>query len=144
VWNVATGTVSKVLSGHHGRIYSATFSPDGRLVATASDDRTVRIWSVETGKVKRVIVGHEQRVTDAVFTSDGSRLLTSAEDGTFRQWAIGEVSLLSGAELRNRVCESILSAPAAQMFSVDQMKQPVLEGLTDDMQNPCERTKPFK
>ena len=46
------------LNGHDGPVYSVAFSPDGRRVATAADDRTARIWDVETGRELHRLIGH--------------------------------------------------------------------------------------
>ncbi|MFF4402740.1 WD40 repeat domain-containing protein [Streptomyces sp. NPDC001480] len=49
LWHVANGTEQAVLTGHTDGVYNCTFSPDGTLLATASDDRTVRLWRVTDG-----------------------------------------------------------------------------------------------
>ena len=46
IWETATGRLLAVLSGHHARLRSAMFSPDGRRIITASDDASARIWDV--------------------------------------------------------------------------------------------------
>jgi WD domain, G-beta repeat len=49
VWNASTGQVIANLEGHTDRVFSAAFSPDGRLVVTASADQTARVWNAATG-----------------------------------------------------------------------------------------------
>ena len=62
----------KKLNGHTNALTSARFSPDGRLVATASMDHDVRLWKVKTAKtVLPVLSGHFAAVSDARFSDDG-------------------------------------------------------------------------
>jgi WD40 repeat protein len=65
-----------VLKGHTAPVVGADFSPDGRLVVTASSDKTARLWEAETGKEVRVLKGHTSGVFSAVFSPDGKRLAT--------------------------------------------------------------------
>ena len=75
-----------VLFGHRGVVYAAAFSPDGRRILTASDDRTARIWDAATGAPLAVLAGHGGPVYAAVFSPDGRRIVTASEDGTARLW----------------------------------------------------------
>ena len=60
---------------HAERIRSATFSPDGRIIATAGDDNIARLWSAETGRELHLL-RHHGPVYQAEFNADGTRLLT--------------------------------------------------------------------
>ena len=81
-----------VLRGHTAVIYSATFSPDGRRIVSASRDKTVRIWNAATGECIRTLEGHTWYVNSASFSPDGHRIVSASEDNTVRIWdaATGE------------------------------------------------------
>ena len=77
------------LYGHRGPVRSVAFSPDGRFILTASDDRTARVWDVKTGREVSVLRGHRKGLLSAAFSPDGSHMVTSGDDGTARVWDAG-------------------------------------------------------
>lgn len=72
------------LHGHSGMIFDTSFSPDGALALTASNDSTARIWDPNSGQV--IVLPHSGAVFRAEFSSDGRRVLTASADGTARVW----------------------------------------------------------
>lgn len=71
---------------HAGSVQSATFSLDGRAIATASYDGTARIWDAQTGAPRTPLLPHDGPVTIARFSPDGLRALTAGRDGTVKLW----------------------------------------------------------
>lgn len=93
--------------GHSGPIRSASFSPDGKRVVTASEDHTARVWRSDGLGEAVVLTGHTALVRLAVFSPDGLRVLTASDDGTARLWqadGTGEPVILEGHS------DSIMSA----------------------------------
>jgi len=95
----ARDTQLAVLSGHGDRVYSAAYSPDGRRIVTASDDKTARIWDATTGAQLTVLSGHNGVVQSAAYSPDGRRIVTASRDKTARIWDAStgtQLAVLSG------------------------------------------------
>jgi WD40 repeat protein len=68
-------------------VNSATFSPDGKRIVTASDDKTLRLWNAQSGKqIGEPLTGHSGAVNSAAFSPDGKYIVTGSSDETVRLW----------------------------------------------------------
>jgi WD40 repeat protein len=74
------------LSGHSGPARACAFSPDGRRILSASQDKTLKIWDAETGKELIVLTGHRLGVNDCAFSPDGTRIVSASDDMTLKIW----------------------------------------------------------
>jgi roadblock/LC7 domain-containing protein len=72
---------------HKSRVKAVVFSPDGRLVATASDDHTAAVWEVSSGK-RVATLKHKDVVEAVAFSPDGRLVATASEDRTAGVWEV--------------------------------------------------------
>jgi WD40 repeat protein/serine/threonine protein kinase len=82
------------LKGHTSMVGSASFSPDGSRVVTASADKTAKVWDTKTGAEVLTLKGHTDFVESASFSPDGLRVVTASRDATAKVW-----DAKSGAEV---------------------------------------------
>ena len=91
IWDVAARERRFFLTGHPTAVRAVAWSPDGRLVADASADRTVTVWGVDGPLRNQVVgrlVGHGDAVTSLAWSPDGSSLVTGSADHTARLWDV--------------------------------------------------------
>jgi eukaryotic-like serine/threonine-protein kinase len=74
------------LQGKPGIVVSVDYSPDGRHVASASEDRNITVWDVTTGKRTLFFEGHTDRIQGLAFSPDGQYFATASKDQTVKVW----------------------------------------------------------
>jgi WD40 repeat protein len=73
--------------GHQNIVYSVSFSPDGKTIATASGDNTARLWNLK-GELLQEFKGHQGGVWNVSFSPDGQTIATASNDKIARLWPV--------------------------------------------------------
>jgi WD40 repeat protein/predicted Ser/Thr protein kinase len=99
LWDVNTGEIVKSFVdaaikspagdvAHLDAVNAVAFDPHGRWLASAADDRMIKLWDVETGELVGSTTGHTDWVRDIQFRPDGHQLVTVSRDATVRTWDV--------------------------------------------------------
>ena len=95
VWNLVSGKHVRGLFGHTGQVEGVAVTPDGRLVISASYDRTLKVWDLESGRELKTLHGHVSWVLGVAVTPNGKQVVSASSDHTLKVW-----DLASGRERR--------------------------------------------
>jgi WD40 repeat protein len=108
----------RVLAGHTGPVAACTFSRDGALLLSSSEDATLRVWETASRQELWTLKGHCDSVTACAFSPDGARIVSASADRTLKLWdsrSGEEVRTLEGHTSAVRAC--IFSSDGAQIVS---------------------------
>lgn len=108
IYSIETDQPVIELMGHRDILYSAIFSPDESIVATAGYDRQIILWNAETAEPLRTLVGHNGAIFDLAFSPDGRVLVSACADQTVKVW-----NVQSGERL------DTLSQSEGEVYAVD-------------------------
>lgn len=74
------------LKGHRDGVRSVKFHPVYSLLATASEDATIKVWDYESGRIERTLSGHQDAIQDLDFNASGSLLASCSVDLSIKLW----------------------------------------------------------
>lgn len=111
-----TGSALKTLKGHADNVSSVAFSPDGQLLASGSNDCTIRLWNIETGTTIHTMKEHSSIVHCVAFAPNNQHIVSASSDKTIRLWDVksGTVRTLKG---HSNTVSSVAFSPDGQQLA---------------------------
>ena len=87
LWSLNTMELLQVFTGRHTDVVlSIAFNPNGKTIASGSQDYTIRLWDANTGAHLNTLIGQSGWINSVAFSPDGSMLASGSQDGTIRLW----------------------------------------------------------
>jgi WD40 repeat protein len=95
VWNVIDGSKASSYRGHEGWVRAIAWSPDGRRIASTSEDKAVQIWEVAKGKQIATYHGHADWVGIVMWSPDSKRIVSASKDNIVQVWSTEHVPVIN-------------------------------------------------
>ncbi len=107
----------RTLEGHSSYVTGCAFSPDGKLIVSASWDGTLKVWDAESGELQRTLEGHSSVVNGCAFSPDGKVIISASWDRTLKVWDAQSGEMLLTLEGHSDCLNSCVFSPDGKLIA---------------------------
>ena len=111
IWDANSGQRLKTLEGHSSSVESVCWSPDGKYLASGSEDKTVIIWDAKSGESLKTLKGHSRVVFSVCWSPDGKYLASGSEDNTIIIWDAKSGEIIKTLKGHSSIVYSVCWSP---------------------------------
>lgn len=112
----APQTADFVIKGHTNSVQAIAYSPDGLLIATAGDDKTIRVWNATDGE-RQNRLSHAHAVCALAFTRDGKTILAGDKAGAVTYWDVATGEKRKSVEIGRQAVGFVTASPDGKSFA---------------------------
>ncbi|MBA2747654.1 MAG: protein kinase, partial [Tatlockia sp.] len=88
-------TLAKTLVSHSQSVWATAISANGQVLASGSQDCTIKVWNASTGQLQRTLMGHKDTIRSLAMSADGRILASGSGDTKIKLWNLPEGKLIS-------------------------------------------------
>ena len=114
IWDVERKTELRALKKHAHWIRAVSVSPDEKIIASAGDDKIVRLWEIETGRQRSFPLEHTDTILALSFSRSGKILASGAKDGTIKLWNVSTGTLITSVNAYETSVTNLSFHPQAE------------------------------
>src|SRR6266511_552213 len=116
--NLCRGDEAHTFRGHTQAVRCVAISPDGKLLASGSDDQTIQLWDLASKTNVATLKGHTAAVNAVAFSPDGTRLASGSSDRTVKLWDVAARAVLTSLTNHAEAVSCVVFTPDGQRLVV--------------------------
>ncbi|MEH2226107.1 nSTAND1 domain-containing NTPase [Nostoc sp.] len=105
------------LEGHSRPVNSIAYSPNGKQLASASADNTIKIWDVSNGQLLKTLTGHSSPLNSVTYSPNGQQLASASADNTIKIWDVSSGQLLKTLTGHSSPVNSVAYSPNGKQLA---------------------------
>jgi len=105
------------LEGFSNSVWSVAFSPDGKTLASASGDNTIKLWNLQTQTALKTLTGHSRLVRSVAWSPDGKTLASASNDKTIKLWNLQTGKLIATLTRHSNEVSSVAFSPDGKILA---------------------------